>query len=389
MDTPFEYVFPAIRGVMARREYYVSMCPMRLIPKIFLFNEEELVPELRAQRILNKVRVPEIARYILQNRDDYVFSAITASVDGKVRFSSLGSGGHESRVGLLHIPMESRFVINDGQHRRAAIEHAMRENPDIADESIAVVFFLDQGLGRCQQMFADLNRHAVRPSTSIGVLYDQRDDEGRLTKLSVLKLPLFKDLTEMERSTLSPRSRKLFTLSALYSATSALVARRDGLAPEELRDEVKEYWDEVSKQFPEWQQVHARQVGAAAVRRDLLHSHGIILQALGRVGNNLLRDQPNTWRKSLKKLRQIDWSRSNAKQWEGRALVGGKVSKSTTNVQLATNLIKQHLGLSLTPEEQRIEDAYVRGDHGNDRDNQAQGVGVRRARTQANRRGAS
>lgn len=145
MNAAFEYVFPAIRGVQARREYYVSMCPLRLLPKIFLFNEEELVPELRAQRTLNKSRIPEITRYILDNRDTYVFSAITASIDGEIRFEPLIDGLEGQRVGLLHIPMSSQFIINDGQHRRAAIEMALRENPDLADESIAVVFFLDVG----------------------------------------------------------------------------------------------------------------------------------------------------------------------------------------------------------------------------------------------------
>ena len=47
MDAAFEYVFPAIRGVQAYREYYVSMCPLRLIPKLFVFDNEELLPELR------------------------------------------------------------------------------------------------------------------------------------------------------------------------------------------------------------------------------------------------------------------------------------------------------------------------------------------------------
>src|SRR5215212_5589503 len=114
MNDSFEYVFPAIRGVQARREYYVSMCPLRLIPKIFLFNEEELVPELRAQRILNKSRLPEIAQYILDNREDYTFSAITASVDADVRFEPVASGGDTKRLGLLHIPMSAKFIINDG-----------------------------------------------------------------------------------------------------------------------------------------------------------------------------------------------------------------------------------------------------------------------------------
>src|SRR5436305_5045248 len=91
MDAPFEYVFPAIRGVQATREYYVSMCPLRLIPKIFLFDEEELVPELRAQRVLNKARVPEIAHYITRNREGYIFSAITASIDAEVQFEALAS----------------------------------------------------------------------------------------------------------------------------------------------------------------------------------------------------------------------------------------------------------------------------------------------------------
>src|SRR5688572_591727 len=166
-SAPFGYVFPAIRGVQAGREYYVSMCPLRLLPRIFLFNEEELVPELRAQRILNKGRLPEIVRYVLDNPSDYVFSAITASVDGEIRFAPPEVDA-ASKVGQLHISMDARFIINDGQHRRAAIELAIREKPELADESIAVVFFIDKGLERCQQMFADLNRHAIRPAKSLG-----------------------------------------------------------------------------------------------------------------------------------------------------------------------------------------------------------------------------
>ncbi|MFV1965747.1 MAG: DNA sulfur modification protein DndB [Pirellulaceae bacterium] len=171
----FEYVFPSIRGVQAGREYYISMCPLRLIPRIFLFDEEELKPELRAQRTLNKQRVPEIARYITQNPRNYTFSSLTASIDGKVKFEPLGPDEGGRNIGRLHVPMNARFVINDGQHRRAAIEAALHENPDLGDETISVVFFLDVGLRRCQQMFADLNRYAIRPTTSLGLLYDHRD----------------------------------------------------------------------------------------------------------------------------------------------------------------------------------------------------------------------
>src|SRR5580700_11210783 len=184
----FEYVFPAIRGIQAGREYFVSMCPLRLIPRIFIFDEDELKPELRAQRILNRSRVPEIARYLLRRSKNYTFSALTASVDGHVQFQPLGSAETERSVGSLRIPMSAKFVINDGQHRRAGIEAALRENPDLGDETIAVVFFHDVLLQR---------------------------------------VPTFTDLTETQRSTISNRSIKLFTLSGIYHATQILLSKQE------------------------------------------------------------------------------------------------------------------------------------------------------------------
>ncbi len=360
MDPSFEYVFPAIRGIQAGREFYISMCPLRLLPKLFLFNEAELVPELRAQRLLNRVRLPEIARYIIQNRDSYVFSAITASVDADVRFAPAANGSDPGMIGSLHIPMSARFIINDGQHRRAAIEMALRDCPELADESIAVVFFLDRGLERCQQMFADLNRYAIRPSRSLNVLYDHRDDKAQLAKLVVDGLPEFKALVEMEKSSLSAGSQKLFTLSALFTATTALIANLQ--LGDHQDDTVVAFWREVYGQMPEWRLVSKGEMTAGDFRQQYLHAHGVVLHALGRVGNTLLHRHERNWRGKLKGLRQVDWRRS-LREWEGRATVGGNVSKNFQNVILTTNLIKTRVGLPLSPEEQRLEDAMVRGEH--------------------------
>jgi len=364
-SSEFEYVFPAIRGVQAGREYYVTMCPLRLIPRLFLFDEEELPPEMRAQRTLNKARVPEISRYILDNPKSYIFSALTASVNAEVHFEPFeGATAPGERVGALSIPMDAKFVINDGQHRRAAIQQALSENPDLGDESIAIVLFLDVGLDRCQQMFADLNRHAVRPSKSIGVLYDHRDEMSAVAKLVVMRSAFFSDLTEMETSNLSARSRKLFTLSAIYSATRVLL---DSIEPESLErrvDLATTFFDLVAQQFPEWQQVRTRQVSAGEVRRDFIHSHGVVLQSIGKIGNAMLRDSTDSkiWAKKLKKLSMIDWHRSNAAVWEGRATVGGKVSKGAANVLLTAAYIRTRLGMPLPPDEQQAEDGFKRGE---------------------------
>lgn len=361
MDPAFEYIFPAIRGIQAGREYFVSMCPLRVIPRMFLFDEEELMPEFRAQRILNRARVPEIAQYVLNNQTSYVFSAITASLDGAVRFKALGENGESNRLGALHVDMSARFIINDGQHRRAAIEQALINAPELGDETIAVVFFIDRGLERSQQMFSDLNRHAVRPSRSLGLLYDHRNDLSKIAKLVALKSTAFKDLVEMERSTLSERSRKLFTLSAIHTGCSVLLDSAEYSNVEHASKVCIEFWDEIANHIPEWGLVRSSRMTAGEIRRDFLHSHAIALQAFGMVGRDLLQSDRANWQNRLAEIGKIDWSKSNANVWEGRALIGGRVSKSSNNVTLTTNFIKHRLGLKLGPEEKRVEQMFERG----------------------------
>src|SRR5262249_35300778 len=278
------------------------MCPLRLIPRIFIFDEDELKPELRAQRILNKSRVPEIARYLLRRPKSYTFSALTASIDSKVRFEPLGSDASDRNIGQLHIPMNARFVLNDGQHRRAAIEAALHDNPDLGDETIAVVFFLDVGLKRCQQMFADLNRYAVRPTTSLSILYDHADEDAQVVKSIMQKVPVFTDLTETQRSTISNRSIKLFTLSGIYHATQTLLSSTEGQPVEAQIEVAAAFWNQVAKHITDWGLAKERKVSAADLRRDYIHAHTLALAALARVGSDLLARHSRDWKQKVAKL---------------------------------------------------------------------------------------
>lgn len=347
--------FAAIQGVQAGRHYYSVMCPLKVVARIFVFDEEEVPPELRAQRTLNKSRIPDIARYIVDNPKDYIFSSITASVDGKVEFIPYDKDGTSRNLGSLRIPMTARFLINDGQHRRAAIEEALKERPELGDETLSVVFLHDAGLKRSQQMFADLNRYAIRPTKSLGVLYDRREPMADLCRKVIAEVSVFRDLTEVEKTTISNRSHKLHTLSAIYQATQALLGKtkRSKITEEELKLAI-EFWEEVGKNIPDWQLAVKRTTSCAELRRDYVHAHGIAIQALGVSGAALVAEEPKQWKKRLTALRKIDWSRSNA-DWEGRALVNGKVSKALVNVIRTTNFIKQVLGVALSSKERQEE----------------------------------
>jgi DNA sulfur modification protein DndB len=111
----------------------------------------------------------------------------------------------------------------------------------------------------------------------------------------------------------------------------------------------------VAQQFPEWRQVQANRMSASQVRQDFIHTHGVILQAIGHVGNELLRKDLDI-EEYVSRFNEIDWQRSNAQLWEGRAMHNGRLSKASTSITLAANAIKNQLGLQLTPEESLVEE---------------------------------
>ena len=352
----FNHTFPALRGIQAGAEFYVAMCPMRLLPKLFVFDDDEVPPELRAQRTLNRRRIPEIARYLVNNRYNYVVSALTASVDTSVGFTPLGNESGRQMIGTLQLPMDARLLINDGQHRRAAVEEAMVECPELRDDHVPVIFFVDRGLKRSQQMFADLNQHAIRPSDSLSTLYDQRDPSSELARYIAMSVEGFKGMTEMERSSISNRSTKLFTLSAIKSASRALLRkrRRDEISQNE-RDFVAAFWGAVYDAMPDWRLAKERKVAPGDLRQHFVHAHAVALSAIATAGADLAATRPTRWQAKLRKLETVDWSRANKEMWEGRAMVHGRISKAKINIRLTANLLKMHMGLALTEEEQELE----------------------------------
>lgn len=359
----FEYVFTALKGIQAGRAFYVAMCPLKLVPKIFLFQEQELPAELRAQRVLNRARIPEIAAYIIGNPGDYVFSSITASIDGKVAFEPVSfHGERDDNIGRLRVPMDARIIINDGQHRRAAIEAALEERPELADETISVVFFIDAGMKRSQQMFADLNKHAVRPTRSIGILYDHRDSLSTLARKLVDAVPVFQPLTEVEKTSISNRSTKLFTLSAIYEGTLALLrkSRKTTTVTDADRELAVDFWNHVCEQMGDWKLAAKKQASPSELRKEFVHAHGLAIQAIGRLGASLLSSKGHDYRKELKQLSRVDWSRRNTAIWEGRALIGGRISKAHACVTLTTNYLKKLFDLELSPDEHDVECQYLK-----------------------------
>lgn len=363
METNFNYSFPALRGYQAGKEYFTVMCPLRLIPRIFLFDEEEVPPEYRAQRILNKTRIPDITNYILENPDDYVFSSLTASIDGEMLFEPYSQESLFKNMGTLKVSLDAKFLINDGQHRRAAIEEALKISPELGDETISIVFFHDKGLKKSQQIFADLNRHAVNTTSSLGILYDHRDQLALVTKSIVFEVPFLLRYTDKEKVSLPMYSPKLFALNHIFNTNQRLLNKKKGdLVTEQEKAFIKEFWLLLCNSIIEWKQLLDKQITPREIRMNFIVGHGVFLEAVGMVGNFLYNNYPSNWKKYIKKLSIIDWNRNNKKDWMGRAYgETGRINKNNQTIQLTSNLIKLKLGLPLSESEQSLEKRFKSG----------------------------
>lgn len=330
------FVFPAVKGIQAQREYYVSMVPLEVMAKIFQFADEELPLEVRSQRVLNKSRIPEIRDYILSNPESYVFSALTVSVDGEMEF--VAASEEDPQVGTIQITMTSRFLINDGQHRRAAIAEALKWNPALKNEHISVVFYKDEGLQRSQQMFSDLNRYAIKPTKSINILFNSREESSIIAKAVADKVAVFHGFVEKERTTISNRSKAMFTLSAICTATDELLSGLD-LTTQEKTELAVTFWSAVSAYIKEWNAVCSGQMKASEVRKECICSLSITLVALGYAGHALILAYPNEWAAHLHGLKSIDWRKTNP-IWENLVFVNGRVAANRSTQRAMSAYMK-------------------------------------------------
>ena len=170
---------------------------------------------------------------------------------------------------MLKLPISTRLLIHDGLHRRAAIESALRLKPELGDETVSLVLYIDPGFKRSEQIFSDLKRHESRSSRSQGILCDGRDELALITKEVVKRVEVFEGMTEMARSKISNRSLKLFTFSGIYHATKILLAQKQASPFAEKLLLATEFWTEVASNIPDWGRAKRREISPAELRADL------------------------------------------------------------------------------------------------------------------------
>ena len=252
--------------------------------------------------------------------------------------------------------MDAKLLINDGQHRKAAILEAISEDESLLNETISVVFFEDQGLARSQQMFTDLNKHAVKTSNSIAELYDSRDQLAVVTRNVISKIKFLNAYTDKEKDILGKYSSNLFTLSTFYNANKRII--RSAPITKETEMFLLRYWSCVCQNILPWKDLYNHNISKVDLRENYIVTQAVIIQVLGRLGYYFFTNKNYSIENYLCNLQGINWKR-DCDDWKLRTIrANGRMINNEEAITLTCNVLKGYLGLPLDEFEQSKENSF-------------------------------
>jgi len=373
---------PAFKGRLGGVEYYVIMLSFSKLARYIEATDSNLPTKLREERKPQKQRYAQIARYILNNPEDYRFSALTCTFGKNGTEKPLnwraarpdepyGSPGWA--IGELTLDQGDPLIIVDGQHRLGAIKEAIADkeaDPELRNESIPVVLFPYISLEDNQQLFSDLNRNVKKTSKSLDVFFDRRDIVNRVVKKVVAKVSVFgEERVDVENISVAKSPTMVFTLAGVYQATNPMIkgAFKGELLQKELSKEnnnedeyanfLADTWEFIAEQFPEWGKVASGEMNIAQERRNYLHWNSGVVSSIGEFVGAAMRERGADWKNAVKTaLTHPDngnWRR-DPKYWGGIILAGDQVlPRSAVRFQLVTYL-KLKAGLEPTEREKKF-----------------------------------
>lgn len=259
--------------------------------KAWPIQPEKVEPADRYQRTVGYGRAQGIAKYVEANPETYVLPPITVTLEG---------AGESS----ITVDPSAIRVINDGQHRVAAMAMLMERDRAWGSERIGVLILPWRGVEQAAQAFTDLNSGKPVPK-ALRLALEQRAPSAART---VMHQWPFLGVIETDAPNPKRSSPLLWSLSAMDAT--------DGI------DDL-EWWREVLPGLPGWAEYHAGKAAASSLRARYLWCHGVGLKALGKLRGKVA--PGDVWR--------LPWLRSEPR-WRGGIInERGGIVANTSGVQ--------------------------------------------------------
>jgi len=322
---------------------YSASVPFQFVAQMFGFYDSKLPPEQRAQRELDTRHARKIKDYLLSSRPYYLPPMIVAIEGDKILFKPFSQ---DVNNGLLKLPMNSTFLVVDGQHRTVAIREILQDEflkTEFGNQLISVDFLHNPSLEMCQKIFREVNSLQRTVSKNLTTVYSE-DTSARLVAEVLRSISIFSDqYVEKDKNSLGIKSPKLFVYKSLYTATAKICQNVNGTW-EEKKVFAETFWSTLVQAVPEWCGVLTGSITPAQVRENTISTHNVTIQALGELGKFMSQISLEKAQKNLSRM-NVDWSRTNP-DWHNRVIDpnSGNILARRQNIKLLLIYLKAKCG---------------------------------------------
>lgn len=371
---------PGIRYQQGSRRMYVSAgSPAALVkvieaPRIY----DPRKPDESGNRALDKNHLQGIVKY-LEGESDFVIGATVLYVKPKVvKFSPVSGEADDEGVqlGYIHVPIDVRFTIGDGQHRIRAYEDVLRRHGEdehdpvlenIRKSGTPVIIVEESNPAKTAQDFVDLQRNVKPLSSSLGASLDRRWGVNRLAMELAKKVTILADAAPGDRieylsQTLSKLSPKMYTFASWRFAVGTVVIgfsqrsrqKWEQEAERELSGRYEEWlgrlvdlFEEASSALPGWRDVRLGKLAVPAFRERYVLGTAAGLNALAGAAHSAMNKDIDIG-SAIDIMAEIDWLKDPAEEagsafFEGTIVQAGKVVSSRTAFEPAAERLLDHV----------------------------------------------
>lgn len=264
---------PVIRGHMGDWRYYTGIMKFSQVSSLVTPSVDEFCNPSCLNDLLQRQLTDNyisIKKYILDESQRFFNAVVLAIYDGDPKWLEIEFGEEYeeyNNVGFLDLNESVRVFPVDGQHRIKGIIEALKENIEISEEEIPVIFIAHQntleGKRRTRKLFSTLNRRAKPVGDNYQIALDEDDIVAIVTRELVEELVLFQGerMCNSRSKQIPATNVNAFTsLVALYQCNNFLIQNKLDLSEANMKkyklyrpDErdindaleyVKNYWNE-------------------------------------------------------------------------------------------------------------------------------------------------
>ncbi|MCP4119073.1 MAG: DGQHR domain-containing protein [Desulfobacteraceae bacterium] len=405
-------LIPALKAKVGTWDYYVCMMKYAAVSREINFAYElggnTDLGSLIQRGITNRTR--EIVDYLLDSEHRFLGALIVAAWGGNPKYSPVQMeeneellDGLDSQFGVLTFDGTQQYFALDGQHRLRAIKDAIKLNPELGSEEIAVIlvshFDTEDGRTKTRRLFSNINKNAKSTTRTENIALDEDDGFAIIARRIISEHPFLKtngrviviakhgnegDIKLASEAISKTHKKALTTLTCLYNIIKELgfdldvsminsSKRPTAKIVDESFEILIKRLDDLYKNCGNIKEqmenaINARDLRAPKDNEIAGHAfmRPVIQRSISRVIKQIMTQEQLTWKEIMEKLKSLNWKISSP-PWCSVVRIDGnnvKMVSQRDSVNLLDNLLHIHIAPPSKQSIKRVRKEYkdLKGD---------------------------